>query len=87
MDLTNTLWLDARIADIHRKTSNRRNRSQGDWDGYCSEVLDTTGSDEAVRNDIGRRRTHGKSYVRSLGFIITVLQILLHLDVIIVLQT
>ena len=55
MDLTNTLWLDARIADIHRKTSNRRNRSQRDWDGYCSEVLDTTGSDEAVRNDIRRR--------------------------------
>ena len=55
MDLTNTLWLDARIADNHMKTSNRRNSPQRDWDGYCSEVLDTTGSDEAVRNDIRRR--------------------------------
>ena len=37
------------------KPSNRRDSSQGDWDGYCSEVLDTTGSNEAVRNDIRRR--------------------------------
>ena len=55
MDLTNTLWLDARIADIHRKTSNRRDSTQRHWDGYSSEVFDTTGSDEAVRDDIRRR--------------------------------
>ena len=55
MDLTNTLWLDARIADIHRQSSNRRNSTQRNWDGYSSQISDTTGSDEAVRDDIRRR--------------------------------
>ena len=55
MDLTNTLWLDARIADIYRQSSNRRDGTQRDWDGYSSQISDTTGSDEAVRDDIRRR--------------------------------
>ena len=55
MDFKNTLWMDTLISDLYRQSRYRRNSSQRDWDGYCSEVLDTTGSDEAVRNDIGRR--------------------------------
>ncbi len=55
MDFKNTLWMDTLIADLYRQSRYRRNSSQRDWDGYSSEVLDTTGSDEAVRNDIGRR--------------------------------
>ena len=37
------------------KTSDRRNSIERYWDGYCSSVLDTTGSDEKVRDDIRRR--------------------------------
>ena len=55
MDLTNTLWLDAFINDDLREGGYRRDRIKRYWDGYSSSVLDTTGSDEKVRDDIRRR--------------------------------
>ena len=55
MDLTNTLWLDAFINDDLRVGGYRRDRIKRYWDGYSSSVLDTTGSDEKVRDDIRRR--------------------------------
>ena len=55
MDLTDTLWLDAFITNELREGSYRRDRLKRTWDGYCSSVSDTTGSDEAVRDDIRRR--------------------------------
>jgi hypothetical protein len=55
MDLTNTLWLDTVINDGIRESSNRRNRIERYWDGYCSSISETTGSDEKVRDDIRRR--------------------------------
>jgi hypothetical protein len=55
MDLTDTLWLDAFLADEFREGSYRRDRLKRYWDGYSSSVSDTTNSDEAVRDDIRRR--------------------------------
>ena len=55
MDLTDTLWLDAFITDELREGSYRRDRLKRHWLGYSSSVLDTTDSDEAVRDDIRRR--------------------------------
>jgi len=55
MDLADTLWLDAFLADELREGSYRRDRLKRYWDGYCSSVSDTTNSDEAVRDDIRRR--------------------------------
>ena len=56
MDLTDTLWLDAFITDELRQGGYRRDRAKRYWDGYSSSVLDTTHSDEAVRDDIRRRQ-------------------------------
>ena len=56
MDLTNTLWLDAQIADCIREGSDRRDSVERHWNGYCSSFSETTGSDEAVRDDIRRRQ-------------------------------
>ena len=55
MDLTDTLWLDAFITDELREGSYRRDRLKRTWDGYCSELSENIGSDEAVRDDIRRR--------------------------------
>ena len=55
MDLTNTLWLDSQIADCLREGGYRRDRLKRTWDGYCSSVSDTTGSDKAAWDDIRRR--------------------------------
>jgi hypothetical protein len=55
MDLTDTLWLDAFLTDEFREGGYRRDRIKGYWNGYSSPVLDTTDSDEAVRDDIRRR--------------------------------
>ena len=55
MDLTDTLWLDAYISDKIREGSNRRDSIERYWIGYSSSFSETTGSDEAVRDDIRRR--------------------------------
>ena len=55
MDTTNTLWLDSVINDLDRQTSHKRNSVERYWDGYRSPISETTGSDEAVRDDIRRR--------------------------------
>jgi hypothetical protein len=55
MDTDNTLWLEGVINDLHRKASHKRNSTKGYWDGYSSPISETTGSDQAVRNDIRRR--------------------------------
>ena len=56
MDTTNTLWLEAYINDIYGEASRRRDGIERTWDGYSSSILDTTGSDEKVRDDIRRRQ-------------------------------
>jgi hypothetical protein len=55
MDIEDTLWLDAQIADCIREGGYRRDRTQRDWIGYSSEFSETIGSDEKVRDDIRRR--------------------------------
>tara|TARA_R100001082_G_scaffold66680_1_gene37675 strand:- start:690 stop:890 length:201 start_codon:yes stop_codon:yes gene_type:complete len=56
MDITNTLWLDAYINKLKdSKASDRRDHSQGYWDGYCSEISPMLGTEESVRDDIRRR--------------------------------
>ena len=55
MDLTNTLWLDAQIADCLREGGYRRDRLKRYWNGYSSEFSETTGSDKAAWDDIRRR--------------------------------
>jgi hypothetical protein len=55
MVTANTLWLDSVINDLNRKASDRRARTQGDWDGYSSPFLPIIRTDEAVRDDIRRR--------------------------------
>ncbi len=55
MDSTNTLWLDAYINQLERKTSNRRDSPEGYWDGYCVTFSTLLGFEEAVRDDIRRR--------------------------------
>ena len=55
MDLTNTLWLDSLINDLDGEGRNKRDSTERDWDGYSSPISETTGSDEAVRDDIRRR--------------------------------
>ena len=55
MDTKDTLRLEAIIADELREGGYRRDRIKRTWDGYCSEFLETTGSDEKVRDDLRRR--------------------------------
>ena len=55
MDTTNTLWLDAVINDLNREASHRRDSTKRYWDGYCSPISDTTGSDKKAWDDIRRR--------------------------------
>jgi len=55
MDSTNTLWLETVINDLYGEASYKRDGIEGYWNGYCSPISDTTGSDEAVRDDIRRR--------------------------------
>ena len=56
MDTTNTLWLDAYINDLEvRQTDNRRDCTQGHWDGYCSTFSQAPGTFEGFRDDIRRR--------------------------------
>ena len=55
MVTSNTLWLDSVINDLNQQTRNRRNCSQGYWDGYSAPISKTLGFDEAVRDDIRRR--------------------------------
>ena len=55
MDTTNTLWLDSVINDLDRKASRKRNSSERYWEGYCSPISDTIGSDEKAWDDIRRR--------------------------------
>ena len=55
MDTYHTLRLAAILTDEFREGGYRRDRIKRTWDGYCSSVLDTTHSDEAVRDDIRRR--------------------------------
>ena len=55
MDSANTLWMDALINKLEREASNRRNRSQGYWDGYCITFSTLPRFEEAVRDDIRRR--------------------------------
>ena len=56
MDTDTTLWLEALINDLYGEASCKRDGIEGYWDGYCSPISDTTGSDEAVRDDIRRRQ-------------------------------
>ena len=55
MDTSNTLWLDSVINDIHKQASNKRDSTKRYWNGYSSPISETTGSDDAVRDDIRRR--------------------------------
>ena len=55
MDTFHTLQLATILTDEFREGGYRRTSSQGYWDGYCSTISDTTGSDEKVRDDIRRR--------------------------------
>ena len=56
MDITTTLWLDAYINKLKdSKASDRRDHSQGYWDGYCVIFSTLPGFEEAVRDDIRRR--------------------------------
>ena len=55
MDTTNTLWLDSVINDLDMKASHKRDSTERYWNGYSSSISETTGSDEAVRDDIRRR--------------------------------
>ena len=55
MDTKDTLRLGAIIADELREGGYRRDRIKRTWDGYCSQLSETSGSDEKVRDDIRRR--------------------------------
>ena len=55
MDTEATLWLEAHINNIYGEASRRRDGIERHWDGYCSPVLDTTGSDKKAWDDIRRR--------------------------------
>ena len=55
MDLTDTLWLDAFLTNELREGGYRRDRAKRHWIGYSSSFSETSGSDEAVRDDIRRR--------------------------------
>ena len=55
MDTKDTLRLAAYITDELREGGYRRDRIKRTWDGYCSEVLETTGSDQKAWDDIRRR--------------------------------
>jgi hypothetical protein len=55
MDFDYSAWMDSTVNDCIRKNRYRRDRLKGTWNGYSSSVLDTTGSDEKVRDDIRRR--------------------------------
>ena len=55
MDTDNTLWLETVINDLHREASYKRDSTERYWNGYSSSISETTGSDEAVRDDIRRR--------------------------------
>ena len=55
MDTDNTLGLEAVINDLNRQASYKRNSTERYWNGYSSPISETTGSDEAVRDDSRRR--------------------------------
>ena len=55
MDIKDTLRLEAYITDELREGGYRRDRIKRYWDGYSSEVSDTTGSDQKAWDDIRRR--------------------------------
>jgi len=55
MGVDSTLLLEAYINDIYGEASRRRDGIERHWDGYCSPVLDTTGSDKKAWDDIRRR--------------------------------
>tara|TARA_Y100001970_G_scaffold38013_1_gene46937 strand:+ start:508 stop:705 length:198 start_codon:yes stop_codon:yes gene_type:complete len=55
MDTKDTLRLAAYITDELREGGYRRDRLKRTWDGYSSQLSETFGSDEKVRDDIRRR--------------------------------
>ena len=55
MDTDSTLWLEAHINNIYGEASRRRDGLKRYWDGYCSSISDTTGSDKKAWDDIRRR--------------------------------
>ena len=55
MDTKDTLRLGTIIADELREGGYRRDRIKRTWDGYSSEFLQTTGSDQEAWDDIRRR--------------------------------
>ena len=55
MDTYHTLRLADILTDEFREGGYRRDRIKRTWDGYCSEVLETSGSDKKAWNDIRRR--------------------------------
>jgi hypothetical protein len=55
MDITNTLQLDTELTNCFREGGYRRDRIERYWNGYCSPISDTTGSDEKAWDDIRRR--------------------------------
>jgi hypothetical protein len=56
MDLTNTLWLDSVITNLHRKGSDRRSDFKGDWDGDIDDVLQVLGLDQKARDAFRREQ-------------------------------
>tara|TARA_B100000214_G_scaffold340192_1_gene286501 strand:+ start:1390 stop:1587 length:198 start_codon:yes stop_codon:yes gene_type:complete len=55
MDTDVSLWMDTLINDLYGEASCKRDGIEGYWNGYSSPISETTGSDEAVRDDIRRR--------------------------------
>jgi hypothetical protein len=61
MDSTNTLWLDAVINDLNRKTRHRRSDPEGDRDGYSDDVLQMLGLNQEARDDFRREQRLAKA--------------------------
>ena len=55
MDTFHTLRLATILTDEFREGGYRRDRIKRHWDGYCSTISDTTGSDQKAWDDIRRR--------------------------------
>jgi hypothetical protein len=55
MDTANTLWLETVINKLERQARDRRNSSEGHWDGYSSEFSTMPGTEEGCRDDVRRR--------------------------------
>ena len=55
MDTYHTLRLATILTDEFREGGYRRDRIKRTWDGYCSQLSETSGSDEKVRDDLRRR--------------------------------